>query len=396
MLFAKNSDREPGEAQVLELRPAATYETSAEVACTYLNIPQVKNTQAVLLSRPFWMWGAEMGANEAGVVIGNEAVHSLVAAEEKEALLGMDLVRLGLERSECAEEAVRIITGLLERFGQGGNCGLNERSYYHNSFLIADPKDAFVLETVGREWVIERVMRSRAISNTYTIGAEASCVSNGLHALFGFPEQPGQPLSYNEVMADRSLDASGRRRCARATLLLESREGLLDVADLFGILRDHGVVELRDGPVMPKHRTICMHVPPDEFRGQTVGSLVSSVLPTGAVHWVTGCAAPCTAIFKPLFLDVPLPPEAGQNMEQTDRQRLWWRHEQLRTLLDKNTRVAPAFMEERDALETGFREQVAEALQHGGRDDRARVVNDCWRSAAALEERWLSRIVAMA
>ena len=42
--------------------------------CTYTEISQAEETLAVVLSKPSWMWGAEMGANSAGVVIGNEAV----------------------------------------------------------------------------------------------------------------------------------------------------------------------------------------------------------------------------------------------------------------------------------------------------------------------------------
>jgi len=39
-----------------------------------LTVPQILETAQVLLCQPFWMFGAEMGANEYGVVIGNEAI----------------------------------------------------------------------------------------------------------------------------------------------------------------------------------------------------------------------------------------------------------------------------------------------------------------------------------
>ena len=53
------------------------------------------HTHAVVLSKPVWMWGAEMGANEHGVCIGNKAVWTKVnsANDAEEKLIGMDLVR---------------------------------------------------------------------------------------------------------------------------------------------------------------------------------------------------------------------------------------------------------------------------------------------------------------
>ena len=38
-----------------------------------------------------------------------------------ELVLGMDLLRLGLERASSAKEALNIITGLLETYGQVGS-----------------------------------------------------------------------------------------------------------------------------------------------------------------------------------------------------------------------------------------------------------------------------------
>lgn len=66
--------------------------------------------------------------------------------------------RLGLERADTAEGAVDVIAELLEKYGQGGSCMEDECSFtYHNSFLISDRKEAWLLETSGKMWAAERV-----------------------------------------------------------------------------------------------------------------------------------------------------------------------------------------------------------------------------------------------
>jgi dipeptidase len=179
-VFGKNSDREPNEAQYLDYLPAADCPPGSSLHCTYIDIPQVEHTYNVLLSKPFWMWGAEIGANEHGLVIGNEAVFSKVPAPKEPALIGMDLLRLGLERAATASQAVEIITSLLERFGQGGNCGFVHPTYYHNSFLIVDPRQAWVLETVERRWAARQVKGAASISNCLTVGSQFDLASADL------------------------------------------------------------------------------------------------------------------------------------------------------------------------------------------------------------------------
>ncbi len=137
--------------------PAQDYPAGSSVRLTYIEIPQVEHTFATLLSKPFWMWGAEMGVNEHGVAIGNEAVFTKIPYVKDGSLTGMDLLRLGLERGSTAYEALMVITGLLSTYGQGGNCGFQHKLYYHNSFIIADPQTAWVLETAGPQWAARQV-----------------------------------------------------------------------------------------------------------------------------------------------------------------------------------------------------------------------------------------------
>ena len=157
VLFAKNSGRDPNEAQLLDWQPRQSHPPGSTVRCTWIEIDQVAQTNAVLLSRPFWMWGAEMGANEHGVVIGNEAVFTR-EPYAKVGLTGMDLLRLALERSGSAAAGVESIVALLERHGQGGGCGLEKpAASYHNSFIVADRVEAYVVETAGAKWAVEAV-----------------------------------------------------------------------------------------------------------------------------------------------------------------------------------------------------------------------------------------------
>jgi dipeptidase len=280
-LFGKNSDRERNEAQLLEMTPVARHAPGASVRLTYLVIPQAQLTHACLLSRPFWMWGAEMGVNEHGLAVGNEAVHSLVPAGRRRALTGMDLVRLALERAASAVQAVDLITGLLERHGQGGDCGHLGRFYYHNSFLIADAGEAYVLETVGRWWALEKVARARSISNALSIGRGADAISAGLSEHAGaeaWLDADGR-FDFAGRLLDRARDSvsQGRARCARSATLLAQHDGALTAARVKAILRDHGDAGA-DPAWTPEHisgRTLCMHAGPGNRRSQTTAALVS-------------------------------------------------------------------------------------------------------------------------
>ena len=402
-LFAKNSDRQPNEAQVLEMHARATHRAGASVRLTYIEIAQVRETHAVLLSRPFWIWGAEIGANEHGVVIGNEAVFARRPSDRDPGLIGMDLLRLGLERGATAREALEVMIALLERHGQGGNCGHASEQFYDNSFIVADAHQAFVLESFGRHWAVEDVVGIRTISNALSIGTGWSRTSAGLETLArdsGWNGGGGR-LDFAAAFADAEREApgQGRRRCARSAGILAGIGSGLQPQDLMATLRDHGGHDPGSWrPDVGTDRSICMHAHPAVGRlGQTTGAMVCALHPGRAVHWVTGTAAPCSALFRPVTFESGLPDTRDLATDRCDPQTLWWSHEALHReiLRDYPARIA-AIAAERDALQAAMLAEIDAACDAADRAGALRTaVARCWTQADAAESRWQKTVAAM-
>lgn len=137
-----------------------------------------------------------------------------------------------------------------------------------------------------------------------------------------------------------------------------------------------------------------MHAGAADRHGQTVGSLVCELNRERTVHWVTGTAAPCISIFKPVLMDVPLPSVGLSPGARFDSDQLWWRHERLHraALASDFGRFIADIRAERDAVEDEFRIRVAAVLNDGRAVERARVIDECWRRAEELEAKWHARL----
>lgn len=377
-LFAKNSDREPNEAQVLEFIPRTKHEEE-RVRLTYVDFPQVEETHAVILSRPWWMWGAEMGVNEFEVAIGNTAVFTKVKVPEK-GITGMDMIRLALERTKSAREALKFITGIVEQGLQGGNGSKSHRLYYFSSFIIADPKEAWVLETVGKEWVAKKIEGVYSISNALTIENDWHMASEGVERL-----ARNGSFSFAKHFSDRFYThfARGRERRAFTLAKLKEREGGITLEYMMSLLHSHSFEPYR--PEKGSMRDICMHYGGLTRPSQTASSQISEL--GKGLHWFTGTSNPCLSIFKPVSLEGGLPDLGRNPTERYDPATYWWRFEAFhRRFLTSYRAYIDDFARDRDRLQA---EIVAKAREIEKTSEDLRALTEwAFREEAMLLERW--------
>ncbi|MHA1730740.1 MAG: C69 family dipeptidase [Promethearchaeota archaeon] len=365
VLFGKNSDREFNESQQVVHFPRRKFEKGAKIKCTHVEVPASEETFEVVLSKPYWIWGAEMGANEFGVCIGNETVFTKEPFAERPGLIGMDLLRLALERAKDARSALDVITGLLGEYGQGGTCSATDPNYqYHNSFIIADTRDAWVLETAGKYWAAEKVEDVRSISNGLTIGAKVDLAHDDLvsHAIQQGWCGDDDQFNFTECYGDPSMPpvtgSGSRQACTMGNLT--GKVGDLQVKDLMAFLRDHGPSGDKWTPARSDMTSVCMHAS-SRALSQTCGSQVSHLDPELQTHWFTGTPIPCISLFKPVFLPgIGLEAQKPVPGARYDPETLWWQGEKLHRLVDLNYPARSIVVKkERDLFERELLEKAA-------------------------------------
>lgn len=385
MILGKSADCQVNEAHALVRFPRSKHLQGEMFKATHLMVPQAEETYEVILGKSFWTWGAEIGINEFGVAIGNEAVFTNEQQNEKsEGLIVIDMLRLGLERGSTAREAVHAITSALEAIGQGGNCELAGNSHFDGSYLIADPHEAWILETAGRQWVAKQVKEPvGSISNVLMIGQEwdQSSLQGNLDWATQYSNPSMAPL----------VGAYERQACSFNGLAASS--GTITVRTAFDVLRQHGDgYHPADGEV---HRNICIHAGAPQYRQwQAVGAMVAEMGPDGHIGWFTGTSGNCVSIFKPLFTGVDLPDIGPLPNEHYDPRTLWWKHELLhRRAMSDFHHLVPEIRQDFDALENEFL-AAAPSVMKGSALEKKQFVDDCFHKADAATDRWIKQVAS--
>ena len=390
--FAKNSDRHPNEPNLIICKEEASFDLSKspDLDLTYITIPQVEHTNRLLMIKPVWTWGCEMGVNSYNLCIGNEAVFTKGSYPET-GITGMDICRLVLERCKSALEAVHLIGSLIETYEQGGNCGFGEEFFYDNSFLIADSSEAFVVETSGKDWIAKRCDEVHAISNYLSIDGEWDFSCANLARLNG-------KLDFSKKHTDRlrtRFAGGSLRRYGMYRTLLDARDGK-PRPNVYSLIFGKNF-ESREKPEGVKYEIFkealryhlpnggytespCMHYG-GPFGSQTTGSMIAC--PEDDFIAVTGGSTPCRSVFMPYMLNENLP--FGDN--EAEAEGYWLKRELIqRNLLAGNIDI---YSYNEELLQT---EKELDSIRRPvGRADRDAYNKKIFETENAFVERYLAR-----
>lgn len=428
-LWAKNSDRLVFDSGPLMFYPRQAWPAGALLDLERLSIPQAAETYATLGSSPYWSWGYEEGMNEFAVAIGNQGIYTKVLAQDiarhaegrgpAGGLTGMDLVRLGLERGRSAREALGVIAEMVETYGQFGS-GLPTMDIagaYDNSFLIADPAEAWVLETAGTRWVARRVAHGTAsISNTLSTGVDWDASSPGIAEYAAgqgwWPAESLAVLDFAEAYGDQSAANRERisgaaTRARRSGELLRHNAGQIDLAWMMRIARDRATTPSLDLDVTASS---CVAVLTDPQYEIPVFWWCPTRPSTGCYvpYFVHGAGLPAMVSAAGTYGKKVVPPDKAER-DEFSPDSYWWLARDLADKINADWDArSPVARAEFDPLERAFAAGLSDVLVEasdlrlaGKADQAAEVLTEytakCFEEALAktndLRERFSAAAV---
>jgi len=365
LIFAKNSSHSPNEAFLTLRVEAKDFGSGGRLRTSTIEIPQASHTYGMVIQKPKWCWGAEVGMNEKGLSVGCETVATKATPRpvSGKGLIGNDICRLVLERAASAKEGASLVIELFERHG---HCSwapgsLDARRYRDYSYMIADRDDIYVIETAGPHWVMKIVSeddRMYAISNMLTITANYDERSDSVARL----EKGGQPVNWSKTFGRplaASFEGAPVRRYAFYDSALTDLEGPAMKASKF-VMFDSKGMRHGDGVGVSYHTFIralrrhmrqnmdrpsqpCTHFGDNKKSLHTVGSFISA--PGLNMICATASSTPCRSIFKPIFLGGRTP--FFTEGQETEAERYWIAREIV-------TRSSYAGLIEKERLRNGI------------------------------------------
>ncbi len=382
--FGHNSNRPTDEPQALVRLARRSFAPGEIVQTRHCPLPQVRQTWTVLGSGPAGSWGLQHGLNEHGVAVGLTRIRTRLC-QETPGLEGGELVRLALERSASARQAVDQVTDLVSRHGQGVSDGgpAEGKSGGDSGFLVADGREAYVVETCGRHWAVQEVGQVRAVSDVCHLRQDWDRISPGLASLAisrGWWNEDGSKLDFAGALAPGAGDdAAALHRWGRATLLLEQSNGQIDAPLLRRLLGDHYDSSVRHdlpheapgprgqrltgrgdrGRTGPREESLCRHGGEEPGAVWTAASLIAQ-LGRDPEHpplawWAFG--PPCAGVYFPVVFEGELPRAFSADAGNPGGMSVWQR---VASLHDRWNR---------DAWQAAVGRKVLADLQ--GRFDRA-------------------------
>lgn len=328
-IIAKNRDLGADSINCVELHEHR-YPGEDSYQAAYIDIPQVEETYKFIGTKSVGRWGFGQGINEFQVSIIDNDAGSMDELSYTKGLHDNDYIRLALERSKTAREAVDVIGELTEKYSQAWN-GID--------FIIGDPNEAWLMEVTGYQWVAKKYTDTvMAIANQFQLTDNYDLASKNLinYALEqGWIDKEVPKINFREVYGAKDLYPgpddekihkwpiyTSQIRQERAIELLNGKIGELTERDIISFLQDHyDKVKLENGTEVDMHqvpyyssenfgkigqssiRTICHH----GLTGKTCSSSVMVSRPGTpnelGIMW-TSLGQPCQSIYVPFYVGI--------------------------------------------------------------------------------------------